>query len=253
MTVTQPRVAIVTGGAQGIGAAIASKLAKAGHTIAIVDLNEEACAEMAEKISNEGGTAAAFPADITDEDSVTNVVQEIVVKLGAPTILINNAGITRDNLIFKMPASDWDSVMNVHLRGAFLMTRAVQSHMVSEGWGRIVNMSSTGALGKRGQTNYSTAKAGIQGFTKALAFELGKFGITANAIAPGFIETAMTAKTADRLGVSFEEHKANAAANIPVGRVGTPEDIAAAAAFFTSEDAGFVSGQVLYVAGGPKG
>jgi 3-oxoacyl-[acyl-carrier protein] reductase len=142
--------------------------------------------------------------------------------------------------------------MNVHLRGSFLMTKAAQAHMTKEKWGRIVNLSSTSALGNRGQTNYSTAKAGLQGFTKTLAIELGRFNITVNAIAPGFIATEMTKATAERVGVSWEDFKQNAASQIPVGRVGRPEDIANTVSFLTGEDSGFVSGQVIYVAGGPK-
>jgi 3-oxoacyl-[acyl-carrier protein] reductase len=167
-------------------------------------------------------------------------------------VLVNNAGILRDNLLFKMTVDDWDSVLDVHLRGAFLLTRAAQAHMVQAKWGRVVNLSSTSALGNRGQVNYAAAKAGLQGFTKTLALELGKFGVTANAIAPGFIETDMTQATAARLGMDFEDWKAAASRDIPVGRIGQPADIAAAASFFCSEEAGFVSGQVLYVAGGPK-
>ena len=167
-------------------------------------------------------------------------------------MLVNNAGVTRDNLLFKLTEADWDTVMGVHLRGAFLMTRAVQKHMVEAGWGRIVNLSSTSALGNRGQANYSTAKAGLQGFTKTLAIELGKFGVTANAIAPGFIATEMTRATAERLGMSFDDFVAASAQQIPVGRVGQPEDIANLVSFLVSEGAGFVSGQVVYAAGGPK-
>jgi 3-oxoacyl-[acyl-carrier protein] reductase len=150
-----------------------------------------------------------------------------------------------------MSVSDWDTVMGVHLRGSFLMSRACQKHMVDAGFGRIVNLSSSSALGNRGQVNYSAAKAGLQGFTKTLAKELGKFGITANSVAPGFIATEMTKATADRVGMGFEDFKAAAATQIPVQRVGEPEDIANAIAFFTGDAAGFVSGQVLYVAGGP--
>jgi 3-oxoacyl-[acyl-carrier protein] reductase len=167
-------------------------------------------------------------------------------------VLVNNAGITRDNLLFKMSEEDWDAVIQVHLRGAFLMSRAVQGHMVEASWGRIVNLSSTSALGNRGQANYATAKAGLQGLTKTLAIELGRFGVTVNAIAPGFIETEMTRATAQRLGQDWEKYLAARAAQIPVARAGLPEDIAHAASFFVSEGAGFVSGQVLYVAGGPR-
>ncbi|WP_280226665.1 SDR family oxidoreductase, partial [Nocardia cyriacigeorgica] len=204
-----------------------------------------------EQIGAAGGRAIAVGADVSDEAAVTAAVERVTAELGAPTVLINNAGIIRDNMLFKMTTDDWDAVMNVHLRGSFLMTRAVQKYMVEAGFGRIVNLSSTSALGNRGQANYSAAKAGLQGFTKTLAFELGKFGVTANAIAPGFIETEMTAATAARVGVPFEDFKAGAAEQIPVARTGVPDDIAHAVSFFVSEGAGFVSGQVLYVAGVP--
>ncbi|MFD6451112.1 3-oxoacyl-ACP reductase FabG [Nocardia sp. NPDC060220] len=249
---TQRKVAIVTGAARGIGAAVATKLAADGYAVAVLDLDEAACAGTVAAIEAAGGAALAVGADVADEAAVAAAVERIATELGAPTVLVNNAGVLRDNLLFKMSVDDWDTVMNVHLRGAFLMTRAVQKYMVEAKFGRIVNLSSTSALGNRGQANYSAAKAGMQGFTKTLAFELGKFGVTANAIAPGFIETEMTAATAARVGADFEAFKAAAAAQIPVNRVGTPEDIANTAAFFVSEGAGFVSGQVIYVAGGPK-
>ncbi|TCJ94156.1 SDR family oxidoreductase [Nocardia alba] len=246
------RTAIVTGAARGIGAAIATRLAADGMAVAVLDLDESACKTTVDAIEAAGGTALAVGADVADEAAVTAAVERIATELGAPTVLINNAGVLRDNLLFKMSVADWDTVMNVHLRGAFLMTRAVQKYMVEAKFGRVVNLSSTSALGNRGQVNYSAAKAGMQGFTKTLAFELGKFGVTANAIAPGFIETEMTAATAARVGADFEAFKAAAAAQIPVNRVGTPDDIAHTASFFVSEGAGFVSGQVVYVAGGPK-
>ncbi|MFJ2667169.1 SDR family oxidoreductase [Nocardia fluminea] len=249
---TQRKVAIVTGAARGIGAAVATRLATDGYAVAVLDLDEAACAGTVAAIEAAGGAALAVGADVADEAAVAAAVERIATELGAPTVLVNNAGVLRDNLLFKMSAADWDTVMNVHLRGAFLMTRAVQKYMVEAKFGRIVNLSSTSALGNRGQANYSAAKAGMQGFTKTLAFELGKFGVTANAIAPGFIETEMTAATAARVGADFEAFKAAAAAQIPVNRVGTPADIANTAAFFVSEGAGFVSGQVIYVAGGPK-
>ena len=246
------RTAIVTGAARGIGAAVARKLAHDGLAVAVLDLDESACAGTVDAIEASGGRALAVGADVGDEGSVADAVDRVANDLGAPTVLINNAGITRDNMLFKMTVGDWDSVLNVHLRGAFLMSRAVQKHMVDAGFGRIVNLSSTSALGNRGQVNYSAAKAGMQGFTKTLAIELGKFGVTANAIAPGFIETDMTAATAERVGMNFEEYKKAAAAQIPVNRVGQPEDIANTASFLVSDGAGFVSGQVIYVAGGPK-
>jgi 3-oxoacyl-[acyl-carrier protein] reductase len=246
------RVAIVTGAARGIGAAIALRLAAAGHAVAVVDLDEASTAETVEAIQAAGGRAVGIGADVADEALVASAVERTVAELGAPTILVNNAGILRDNLLFKMTVDDWDAVLGVHLRGAFLMSRAVQAHMVEAGWGRIVNLSSTSALGNRGQANYAAAKAGMQGFTKTLAIELGRFGVTANAIAPGFIVTEMTASTARRVGMEPEDFFALMAKEIPVGRAGTPDDIAAAAAFFVSEEASFTNGQVLYVAGGPR-
>jgi 3-oxoacyl-[acyl-carrier protein] reductase len=220
--------------------------------VAVLDLDEAACADTVGAITSAGGRAVAVGVDVSKADQVEAAVQRVADELGAPTILVNNAGITRDNLIFKMTEEDWDSVINVHLRGSFLMTRAVQGYMTTERFGRIVNLSSTSAQGNRGQVNYSAAKAGLQGFTKTLAIELGKFGITANAVAPGFIQTEMTRATAERLGVSFEDFITHSAAQIPVQRVGQPEDIAGTIAFLCSEDAGFVSGQVIYVAGGPQ-
>ncbi|MBF6302033.1 3-oxoacyl-ACP reductase FabG [Nocardia amamiensis] len=245
------RVAVVSGAARGIGAAIAKRLAADGLRVGVLDLDSAACADTVRAITEAGGQAVAVGADVSNEESVAAAVQQLENELGAPTVVVNNAGILRDNLLFKMSVDDWDAVLNVHLRGAFLLTRAVQKYMVEQKWGRIVNMSSTSALGNRGQVNYSAAKAGLQGFTKTLAFELGKFGVTANAIAPGFIVTDMTAATAARVGVSFEDFQKAAAAQIPVQRVGRPDDIAHTASFLVSEGAGFVSGQVIYVAGGP--
>ncbi|MFW6867745.1 3-oxoacyl-ACP reductase FabG [Nocardioides sp. CPCC 206347] len=245
------RTAIVTGGARGIGAEICKRLAADGCHVAVVDLDEAACAETVAAVEELGGKAIAVGADVSDEAAVQAAVDRVASDLGAPTVLVNNAGITRDNLLFKMSTVDWDSVMNVHLRGAFLMSRAAQQHMTEASWGRIVNLSSVSALGNRGQANYAAAKAGLQGFTKTLALELGRFGVTVNAIAPGFIATEMTAATADRLGMTFDDFKAANAKAIAVGRVGEPADIANAVSYFAGEAAGFVSGQVLYVAGGP--
>jgi len=250
--VSQQRTAIVTGAARGIGAAVAKRLAADGHSVAVIDLDESSCAATVDAITAAGGKALAVGADVSDEQAVAGAVERVVAELGGPTILVNNAGIIRDNMLFKMSVADWDAVMNVHLRGAFLMARATQQYMVEAKFGRILNLSSTSALGNRGQANYSAAKAGMQGFTKTLAIELGKFGVTANAIAPGFIETEMTAETAKRVGVDYEDFKKFSAQQIPVARVGQPEDIAATASFLTSEESGFVSGQVIYVAGGPK-
>ncbi|MDU0289370.1 3-oxoacyl-ACP reductase FabG [Saccharothrix longispora] len=252
MAETDARVAIVTGAARGIGAAVATRLARDGFAVALLDLDEDGCADAVGKIRAAGGTALAVGVDVGDSAAVETAVQRVADELGPPVVLVNNAGVLRDNLLFKMTDDDWDTVVNVHLRGSFLMSRAVQRYQTEAGWGRIVNLSSTSALGNRGQANYAAAKAGLQGFTKTLAIELGKFGVTVNAIAPGFIATDMTAATAARVGVDFEDFKKGAAAAIPVGRVGTPEDIAHTASFLVSDGAGFVSGQVLYVAGGPK-
>ncbi len=241
------RVAVVTGGARGIGAVTAARLVADGFEVAVLDLDEAAAKTVADSI---GGLGVGV--DVSDADAVNDAVTRVAEELGAPTVLVNNAGVTRDNLLFKMTELDWDTVMNVHLRGGFLMAKAVQKHMVDAGYGRIVNLSSTSALGNRGQANYSAAKAGLQGFTKTLALELGKFGITANCIAPGFIVSDMTKATAERLGQDWDAYLAQREKDIPVARAGQPEDIAHAVSFFVSEAAGFVTGQVLYVAGGPK-
>ncbi|MEZ5118369.1 MAG: 3-oxoacyl-ACP reductase FabG [Candidatus Nanopelagicales bacterium] len=246
------RVAVVTGGARGIGAAVAHRLAEDGMAVAVLDLDEKACGPVVDQIEAAGGRALAIGANVADEAEVGAAVDRIAEVLGAPTVLVNNAGIIRDNMLHKMSVDDWDAVMNVHLRGAFLMSRALQPYMREAEWGRIVNLSSTSALGNRGQANYSAAKAGMQGLTKTLAIELGRFNVTANAIAPGFIQTDMTAATAERIGLAFDDFVTMAAQQIPVGRVGQPEDIAHTVSFLVSEGAGFVSGQVIYVAGGPK-
>ena len=246
------RVAVVTGAARGIGAAIAVKLAADGFAVAVLDLEEAACQETVERITAAGGRAMAVGADVSDAAAVQTAVERVAAELGPPVVLVNNAGVIRDNLLFKMTDDDWEIVMAVHLRGAFLMSRACQKYMTEQKWGRIVNLSSTSALGNRGQANYSAAKAGLQGLAKTLAIELGPFGVTANAIAPGFIATDMTAATAARMGLDFETFKEAAAAQIPVRRVGQPEDIANTVAFLVSDAAGFVSGQVIYVAGGPR-
>jgi 3-oxoacyl-[acyl-carrier protein] reductase len=249
---TWPKTAIVTGGARGIGAAIARRLSADGFNVAVLDLDEAGAQATAASIVHNGGTAIGVAADVSDEDAVRAAVAQVAAELGPPVIVVNNAGVTRDNLIFKMTTTDWDTVMNVHLRGAFLVTKAAQSYMVEARYGRIVNVSSTSALGNRGQVNYSAAKAGLQGFTKSLAFELGKFGVTANAVAPGFVQTEMTKATAARMGIAFEDYIKRATDANPVGRVGQPEDIAHVVSFFVSEGAGYVSGQVIYAAGGPR-
>ncbi|WP_239124309.1 3-oxoacyl-ACP reductase FabG [Rhizocola hellebori] len=247
------RIAVVTGAGRGIGAATAARLASDGFAVAVVDLTEENGAETVAAITDKGGRALAVGADVSNEESVAAAFEKISSELGAPSVLVNNAGVLRDNLLFKMSVDDWDTVMSVHLRGAFLCSRAAQKFMVEQKYGRIVNLSSTSALGNRGQVNYSAAKAGLQGFTRTLAMELGPFGVTANAVAPGFIVTEMTAATAARVGVDFEEFQAARAAETPVRRVGYPEDIAHAISYLVSEGAGFVTGQVIYVSGGSRG
>ncbi|MGI9001822.1 MAG: 3-oxoacyl-ACP reductase FabG [Pseudonocardia sp.] len=252
MTGSAARVAIVTGAARGIGAATALRLAADGLTIAVLDLEEAPARATVDAVTAAGGRAVAVGADVSDAEQVEAAVARVVDEVGAPTVLINNAGVTRDNLLFRMSELDWDTVLDVHLRGSFLMARAVQKHMVAQKWGRIVNLSSTSALGNRGQANYSTAKAGLQGFTKTLAIELGRFGVTANCVAPGFIVSDMTKATAQRLGEDWDTYLAARAAQIPVARAGQPEDVAHTVAFLVSDAAGFVSGQVIYVAGGPR-
>ncbi|QQE77566.1 beta-ketoacyl-ACP reductase [Alicyclobacillus sp. SO9] len=249
---TKTRVAMVTGSARGIGAATARRLAQSGASVAVVDLNEDACQETVAAIHSAGGTAIAVGCDVSKANQVQDAVEKVVKDLGGIHILVNNAGVIRDNLLFKMSEEDWDMVMNVHLKGHFLCSRAVQKYMVEQKYGKIVNVSSTSALGNKGQANYSSAKAGIQGLTKTLAIELGQFNINVNAVAPGFVETDMTKATAERVGVNMEQFKEYAAKEIPLRRVGQPEDIANVVNFLASDEAGFVSGQVIYVAGGPK-
>lgn len=246
------RVAIVTGAARGIGASIACRLAQDGNDIAVLDLDAAACSDTVAAVEAVGRRAIAVGADVSDEAAVAAAVGTVARLLGPPTVLVNNAGIIREKTLGKMTLADWDLVIGVHLRGAFLMCRAVQPHLRAASYGRIVNLSSTAALGALGQASYSAAKAGLQGFTKTLAIELGRYGVTVNAVAPGYTATAMTAAVAERAGMSVEEMHREALRDIPVGRVGQPEDIAQAVAFFADPRSGFVTGQVLYVAGGPR-
>jgi 3-oxoacyl-[acyl-carrier protein] reductase len=245
------RVAIVTGAARGIGAATARRLAADGMAVAVLDLDAGSCDATVEAITAAGGRAIAVGADVSEDDQVEAAVATVAEEFGPPAVLVNNAGVLRDNLLFKMSEDDWDTVLNVHLRGSFLMSRSVQKHMVDQRYGRIVNLSSSAALGNRGQANYSAAKAGMQGLTKTLAIELGQFGTTANAVAPGFIATDMTAATAARLGMTFEDFQASVASQVPARRIGEVDDVAHAISFLVSEGARYISGQVIYVAGGP--
>src|ERR1700680_4875667 len=220
------RVAFVTGAGRGIGAATALRMAEEGARVALADLDTEGGAQVATELSKVGSEGLVLCCNVADSAIVQDAVDKAVSHFGRLDILVNNAGVLRDNLLFKMSEDDWDTVMNVHLKGAFLCTRAAQKYMVEQKYGRIVSLSSTSALGNRGPANYSSAKAGLQGFTRSLAVELGQFGITVNAIAPGFIDTEMTRSTASRQGLNPDEVIANASKTIPVRRVGHPRDVA---------------------------
>lgn len=251
MSTDHTKVAVVTGGGRGIGAAIARRLGDDGTRVAVVDVDLAAASATATAISQSGGDAIGIGCDVSEDADVDAAVAAIGDRWGGIDILVNNAGVIRDNLLFRMSNSDWDTVMNVHLRGAFLWARAAQAHMVQQQWGKIVNLSSMSAYGSRGQANYSAAKAGIQGFTKTLAIELGPFNVNVNAVAPGFIASEMTRSTAERVGMTFEDYQAQFVPTIPLRRVGLPEDIANVVHFLVGEDSSYVSGQVIDVGGGP--
>jgi 3-oxoacyl-[acyl-carrier protein] reductase len=240
------RTALVTGGAKGIGAATAERLASEGAHVVVADFDEAAATETAERI---GGRAVRC--DVTSRDDVEAAVAA-AAETGRLDVLVTCAGIIRDNMLFKMTDEDWDAVIDTHLKGTFFAVRAAQKKMVEQKSGKMVLVSSTSALGNRGQTNYSTAKAGLQGMTKTLAIELGPFNVNVNCVAPGFIETAMTRQTAERMGVPFDQFVQAVSEQTPLRRVGQPEDVAGTIAFLCSDDAGYVSGQVIYVAGGPR-
>ncbi len=244
------RVVLITGAAQGIGAATARRFAAEGARVAVVDLSEERGAGTVEEITSAGGTAIAIGADVSKTDSVNAAISRTVEELGGIHVLVNNAGVTKDNMLFKMTEEDWDTCVDVSLKGSFLMAQAAQKHMVEARYGKIINLSSISALGNRGQSNYSAAKAGIQGLTATMAIELGPFNINVNAVAPGFVQTPMTEATAGRMGITVEEFVNGAAATHPLRRVAQPEDIAAVIAFLASEDARHVTGQTIYVNGG---
>ncbi|SNS61503.1 3-oxoacyl-[acyl-carrier protein] reductase [Asanoa hainanensis] len=246
------RVAIVTGAAQGIGAATARRLAGEGARVAVVDLDADRSAATADEIKGAGGAAIGYGCDVTDPEAVAAMVDAVVAEHGRLDILVNNAGITRDNMLFKMPAAEWESVLTTNLSSMFYCCQAAQKHMVAARYGKIVNLSSRSALGNRGQVNYAAAKAGVQGLTATLAIELGPFNINVNAVAPGYIATAMTAATATRVGAAPEDHQKMAAEVTPLRRVGQPEEVAAVIAFLASDDASYVSGQTLYINGGAR-
>ncbi|OKJ15834.1 3-oxoacyl-ACP reductase FabG [Kitasatospora sp. CB01950] len=246
------KVAVVTGAAQGIGAATARRLAEEGAAVAVVDLTAERAESTVKEIVAAGGTARAFGCDVADYEAVEAVFASVVEELGGVHILVNNAGITRDNLFFKMPKSDWDMVLSVNLTSAYNCSHVAQRYFVAQKHGKIVSLSSRSALGNRGQANYAAAKAGIQGLTATLAIELGPFNVNVNAVAPGYIATSMTAATAERVGATPESHQAEVAQRTPLRRVGLPEEVASVVAFLASEEASYVSGQTLYVNGGAR-
>ncbi len=240
------RVALVTGAGRGIGAATAQLLAKEGARVAVSDLDEGPAKEVAGPIKG-----LAIACDVTNREQVGKMIERTVKELGRLDVLVTCAGIIRDNLLFKMSDDDWDAVIDTHLKGTFLCAQAAQKHMVEQKYGKMVFLSSTSALGNRGQANYSAAKAGLQGMARTLAIELGAFNINVNAVAPGFVETRMTRATAERMGIDYEAFKLGAASQIPLRRVGQPEDIASVIAFLCSDESSFVSGQTIYVRGGP--
>lgn len=247
------RVAIVTGAARGIGEAVALRLAADGLRVAILDLDAAAAARVARSIVGRGADAFGAAVDVSSESSVREAVAKVAAEFGPPSVLVNNAGLLREHTLAKTTLEEWTEVLDVNLRGAFLMSREVAPHQRALGGGRIVNLSSTGALGAAGLAAYSSAKAGLQGLTRTLAIELGRHGITVNAVAPGFVVSAMTAGAAERTGIAFDDMQAQVEREVPLGRVGQPEDIAHAVSFFVDERSSYVTGQVLYVAGGPRG
>jgi 3-oxoacyl-[acyl-carrier protein] reductase len=246
------RVAIVTGGAQGIGGATSALLAAQGAAVAVVDLTEDRARPVADAIVANGGRAIAVGADVSSQDAVNAMVDRTVEELGGLHILVNNAGITRDDLLFKMSKDHWDAVISTNLTSLFLCCQAASKQMVTQRYGKIVSLSSRSALGNRGQVNYAAAKAGVQGLTATLAIELGPFNVNVNAVAPGYIETAMTDATARRVGFDPEDYRKLAAEQTPLRRVGQPAEVASVIAFLASDEASYVSGQTLYINGGGR-
>jgi 3-oxoacyl-[acyl-carrier protein] reductase len=246
------RVAVVTGAGRGIGAAEAIKMAQEGAEIAVLDLSAEAGQATVATIKKAGGEAVAIACDVSSAKQVGAAFEEVANRFGRIDILVNNAGLLRDNLLFKMSEDDWDKVLDVHLKGSFLCSQAVQQYMVEQEYGRIIMTSSIVALGNKGQVNYSAAKAGLQAMARTLALELGRFNVTVNAVAPGWIETEMTKEAAERVGITMEDMKERFAKNIPLKRFGKPEDVANVVAFLASDEASYISGETIYVAGGPS-
>jgi len=238
------RVAFVTGASQGIGRACAVKLAAAGATVALAARNREKLEEVAREIAAAGGKAEMFVLDVADEEQIKSVFKSAIAHLGKIDVLVNNAGIIRDQLVMRMKRADWDAVINTNLTSAYLCIQQVIGSMLKQRWGRIINITSVfGQMGQAGQANYDSSKAGLIGLTMAIAREVGSRNITCNAIAPGFIETAMTSALAD-------EFRQNALKNIPLGRLGSSEDVANAVAFLASDEAAYITGHVLKVNGG---
>ena len=238
------RVALITGASQGIGQACALKLAESGATVALAARNQEKLNEAVQRIAGQGGQAAAFALDVADEEQIKSAIKNVLAQFGKIDILVNNAGITRDQLVMRMKRADWDAVLHTNLTAAYLCIQQVIGSMLKQRWGRIINMTSVfGQMGQAGQANYASSKAGLIGLTMAIAREVGSRNITCNAVAPGFIETAMTSALP-------EDFRQNALKNIPLGRLGTPQDVANAVAFLASEEAAYITGHTLNVNGG---
>jgi 3-oxoacyl-[acyl-carrier protein] reductase len=253
MTALTARTALVTGAASGIGAGVAQHLASLGYRVGLLDRDHTGVREVANALCAAGGQALAVRADVSDETEVHAAVSDLRQELGEAEILVNNAGFARDSNLVAMPTEDWDAVIATHLRGTYLLTRAVLPSMQRRRFGRIVNISSISALGHAGRANYIAAKGGIEAFTKAVAHEVARDGITVNAIGPGVIVTKMTELGARRAGRSLADHIEVLRQSVPVGRVGAPHDIARTVAFFAADDADFITGQIIYVSGGPHG
>ncbi|MBZ5721503.1 MAG: 3-oxoacyl-[acyl-carrier-protein] reductase [Acidobacteriia bacterium] len=238
------RVVLVTGASQGIGRACALKLAETGAAVAVAARNQDKLSELVSQVTSAGGKAAAFALDVAEEEQIKSTIKKVIEQFGKIDILVNNAGITRDQLVMRMKRADWDAVLNTNLTSAYLCTQQVMGSMLKQRWGRIINVTSIfGQTGQAGQANYAASKAGLIGLTMAIAREVASRNITCNAVAPGFIETAMTSGLGD-------DFKQNALKMIPLGRIGTPEDVANAVAFLASEEASYITGHVMNVNGG---